>query len=79
MLVTPSGMVMEVRPLQPEKALLPMLVTPSGMVMEVRPLQPEKALLPMLVTPSGIVVFLQPAISVFVAVSIIALQLLRES
>ncbi len=39
MLVTPSGMVMEVRLLQPEKAEFPMLVTLSGMVMEVRLLQ----------------------------------------
>ena len=79
MLVTLFGMVMDVRLLQPEKALLPMLVTPLGMVMEVRPLQPEKALLPMLVTLFGMVVFIHPAINVFVAVSIIALQLLRES
>ena len=50
MLVTELGMVTEVRPEQPEKALLPMLVTELGMVTEVRPEQPEKALLPMLVT-----------------------------
>ena len=31
MLVTPSGMVMEVRLVQSENALFPMLVTPSGM------------------------------------------------
>ena len=43
MLVTLLGMVMEVRPLQPSKAKLPMLVTPSGMVMEVRPEQLLKA------------------------------------
>ena len=36
MLVTPSGMVMEVKLEQPSKAYPPMLVTPSGMVMEVR-------------------------------------------
>jgi hypothetical protein len=42
MLVTLEGMVTEVRPLQPEKALLPMLVTLEGMVTEVRLLQPEK-------------------------------------
>ena len=62
-----------------EKASTPMLVTLSGMVMEVRPLQPEKAWSPMLVTLFGMIVFLQPAIKVFVAVSIIALQSLRES
>ena len=47
MLVTLFGMVIEVKPLQPEKALLPMLVTLLGMVMEVKPLQPQKALLSM--------------------------------
>ena len=54
MLVTLEGMVIEVRPEQPQKALLPMLVTPSGMVMEVRLEQPEKVRSPMLVTLSGI-------------------------
>ena len=39
MLVTLSGMVMEVRYKQSWKAELPMLVTLSGMEMEVRPLQ----------------------------------------
>ncbi len=39
MLVTLSGMVIEVSPLQSEKALSPMLVTLSGMVIEVSPLQ----------------------------------------
>ena len=43
MLVTPSGIVMLLRPLQPENALPPMLVTPSGIVMLVSPLQPENA------------------------------------
>ena len=43
MLVTLSGMVMEVKPLQPEKALSPMLVTLSGMMTEVKPLHPSKA------------------------------------
>ncbi len=39
MLVTPSGIVMLVKELQAENALLPMLVTPSGMVMLVKELQ----------------------------------------
>ena len=43
MLVTLSGMVIEVREEQPENALLPMLVTLFGMVIEVRPVQPENA------------------------------------
>ena len=41
MLVTLSGMVMEVKLVQFKKAKLPMLVTLSGMVMEVRLVQPE--------------------------------------
>ena len=56
-----------------------MLVTLLGIVTLVIPMQPEKAEFPMLVTPSGIVVLLHPAISVLVFLSIIALQLLRES
>ena len=42
-LVTPSGIVIEVKPVQAEKADSPMLVTPSGIVIEVKPVQPEKA------------------------------------
>jgi hypothetical protein len=80
MVVTLSGMVMEVSEEQPENALTPMVVTLSGMVMEAREEQPENALSPMVVTPSGIrVVDLHPAISLLVAVSIIALQLFRLS
>ena len=54
MLVTPSGMVMLVSPVQPSKAELPMFVTLVGMVMLVRLLRPEKAKLPKLVTPDPI-------------------------
>mgnify|MGYP003327605298 CR=1 FL=1 len=79
MLVTLLEMVTEVRPLQPLKADCPMLVTLLGIVTEVKPLQPEKAESPILVTLLGIVELLQPRIRVFVAVSIIALQLLRQS
>ena len=43
-------MVMEVKPLQPEKQKSPKLVTELGMVMEVKPLQPEKQKSPKLVT-----------------------------
>ena len=50
MLVTLSGMIIEVRLLHPKKAEFPMLVTLSGMVIEVRLLQLLKALSPMLVT-----------------------------
>ena len=40
----------EVSPVQPEKAELPTLVTFEGMVMDVSPVQPEKAEVPILVT-----------------------------
>ena len=43
MLVTLSGIAIEVKPLHPQKAELPMLVTLSGMVIEVRDLQSRKA------------------------------------
>ncbi len=77
--VTLFPMVTEVKPEQPEKALLPMDVTLLGIVMEVKPEQAMKALSPMDVTLLGITVLEHPAINVFDAVSIMALQLSRES
>jgi hypothetical protein len=71
--------VTEVKLLQPSKAWYPMLVTELGMVIEDRPLQPSKAYSPMLVTVFGITVLLHPVIKVLVFVSMIALQLYRES
>ena len=71
-------MVTDVKPVQLANALVLMLITFSGIVMEVRFVQPINAS-PMLVTLSGMIVFEQPAISVLDAVSIIALQSLRES
>ena len=56
-----------------------MLVTLLGIVIEVRPVQPLNAWFPTAVTLLGITVFLQPVIKVLEDVSIIALQLLRES
>ena len=56
-----------------------MLVTELGMVTLVRPEQSSNALLPMLVTELGMMVLLHPAINVFDAVSMMALQLSRES
>ena len=79
MVVTELGIMMEVRLEQLENALLPIEVTELGMLMEVRLEQPENALSPMEVTELGMAVFMQPAINVLVAVSIMALQLLRES
>ena len=56
-----------------------MEVTLSGILIAVKPVQPSKALLPIEVTPSGIIVFTHPFINVFEAVSMSALQSLRES
>lgn len=50
MLVTLSGMSIEVRPLQLQKALPPMLVKLAGRSMESRPVSPMKVSVPMLVT-----------------------------
>ena len=60
MLVTLSGMVMLVKPVQPEKAQSPMLVTLLPIVTLVNLVQPEKALSPMLVTLTGIVTLVNP-------------------
>ena len=46
----------DVKPLQPEKAAPPILVTELGIVIDVKPLQPEKASFPILVTELGIVI-----------------------
>ena len=56
-----------------------MLVTLLGNVSSVKPLQPPKAAYPMLVTLFGMTLFLHPTINVLVSVSIIELQLSRES
>ena len=50
MLVTELGMVTDVKPEQPLKALSPMLVTELGIVTDVKPVQPVKALALILVT-----------------------------
>ena len=76
--VTELGMSILVSP-QLENANLPIEVTELGISMLVKPLQPENAEEPMVVTELGMVVFLQPKISLLPVVSMIALQLLRES
>ncbi len=53
-------MVMEVKPLQPEKQEAPKLVTEFGMVMEVKPSQNAKQTSPKLVTVSGMVMEVKP-------------------
>ena len=78
MLVTLSGMVIDVKPVQSQKAPYPMLVTLSGMVIEISPLQTAKAHSPMLVTlpSSGNTLALHPATNVLLSVSIMQLPAL---
>ena len=77
--VTLLGITTDVRPEHLQKALSPIDITLVGIVNEVRPEHLKKALPPMDVTLLGITVFMQPVISVLVAVFIKALQLSRES
>ena len=56
-----------------------MLVTESGIVTLARLVQPKNASSPTVVTSFGMTVFLHPAIKVFEAVSMMALQLFRLS
>ena len=74
-----AGMVMAVKPLHPSNADLPIDLTPSGITIDSSPLHDLKALYLMLVTLSGITVLEHARSNLFVAVSIIALQLSRES
>ena len=78
MLITEFGMVRLFRPVK-QNAYWPMLVTELGMSIFVRPVEPLNAQSSMLITEFGIIVFLHPIINLFDFVSIIALQLLRES
>ena len=43
MFVTEFGIVIDVKPLQPEKVPYSILVTELGIAIDVKPLQPEKA------------------------------------
>ncbi len=56
-----------------------MLATLFGNVSSVKPLQSAKAPSPMRVTLFGMILFLHPTINVLVFLSIIELQLSRES
>ena len=56
----PLSTLIDVKPLQPKKALSPMDVTLLGMVRDVRPLQPEKACSPIDVTLPGMVRDVRP-------------------
>ena len=68
-----------VRSKQKPNALSPMETTESGISMDVIPVMPLKAFLPMAVTVFGITVFLQPIVSSFVLVAMMALQSFLES
>ena len=74
-----SGITIELKEEQYQKAELPIEVTLSGITIELKELQPLKASSPIEVTLSGIIVVAQPVIKVLVEVSIIALQSSLES
>ena len=76
-LVTLLGIIIAVRA-HCAKASSPIFVTLLGIAIEEKE-QPAKATSPMPFIPSSIVVFLHPAMSVLVAVSMIALQFSRLS
>ena len=78
MLVRLLGSVIEVKP-QFSNASFSMLTTPLGMVIDFRFERLSKAYWPIEVTLLGIEVFVHPHTKVLVAVSMMALQLLRES
>ena len=77
--MTELGMVILAKSLQSKNANSPIAVTVLGMLILVRLVRKLNAHSPMLMMELGIVVFMQPINNVLVAVSIIALQLSRES
>ena len=78
-LVTDSGITMARNAVQQPKATGPISVIERGMETDVMLQHPEKQYSPSLRTDSGIKVEFPPLTSVLVDVSMIALQLLRES
>ncbi len=58
-------MVMEVKPLQPEKQASPNEVKDEGMVIEVKPLQAKKQYSPNDVTEEGMVIEVKPLQSLY--------------
>ena len=72
-------MVTEVSLEQRANAYFPIEMTELGMATDDNISQSAKALSPIEVMVLGMMVLLQPVIKVFVAVSMMALQLLRES
>ena len=77
--VIPADSFTVVRSTSAQKAAHPIDVTLLGRLTSFSPRLPLKAVSPMAVTVSGMTVVLQPMRSVLVAVSMMALQLLRES
>ena len=67
MLVTPLGILIEVRDSQQLKALYLTLVMPLGIVIEVRDLHKQKAPSPILLTPLGILIEVRDLHHEFVA------------
>ena len=76
---TELGITTDVRLEQPEKAIIPIVITESGIITDDRFEQPLNAPRPILITELGITVAEQPITRVLVAVSMMALQSLRES
>ena len=79
MFVTELGMSMVFSPLHQQNAYHSILVTELGMLMVVSLVQPSKALKPIDVMSLGMIVFLQPTTNRLEFVSMMALQLFRES
>ena len=79
MVVAELGISTLVSPLQPANAHLPMVITEFGIMMLASSVIKANAHSPMVVTEFGITVVLQPSSSVLLDVSMMALQLLRES
>ena len=78
-LVTLSGSITLARLVHPEKDSSPIVMTVDGITILRRFGIPAKAACPTAVMPSGTKEFLQPAINVLLLVSMMALQLARES
>ena len=77
--VTDSGMIIEDKPKQPVKECSQISVTEFGIVIDFKSRHKQKACAPIFVIDDGMEDIWQPLTRVFVAVSIIALQLSRES
>ena len=70
-------MVIEVKPLQPEKQAPPNEVTDEGMVIEVKPLQPSKQSQPNEVTDEGMVIEVKPLQSSYLQLIVFQFVLIK--